>query len=167
MEELGRLQSKGSLRVGHDWATSLSLFTFMHWRRKWQPTSVFLPGESQGWGSLVGCCLWGRRVGHYWSDLAAAAADYKMTFFVFQFIPPFPSPTVSKSYSFWLKVYFVCYKYSFFILVSFTQNLFFHSFILFCVYLYNWCVSLLSSIELSLVLLSIQPLDWRIEFKFK
>ena len=39
--------------------TSLSLFTFMHWRRKWQPTPVFLPGESQGWGSLVGCCLWG------------------------------------------------------------------------------------------------------------
>ena len=33
---------------------------FMHWRRKWQPTPVFLPGESQGWGSLVGCCLWGR-----------------------------------------------------------------------------------------------------------
>ena len=30
------------------------------WRRKWQPTPVFLPGESQGWGSLVGCCLWGR-----------------------------------------------------------------------------------------------------------
>ena len=27
----------------------------MHWRRKWQPTPVFLPGESQGWGSLVGC----------------------------------------------------------------------------------------------------------------
>ena len=43
----------GSLRVGHDWATSLSLFTFMHWIRKWQPTPVFLPGESQGWGSLV------------------------------------------------------------------------------------------------------------------
>jgi len=31
----------------------------MHWRRKWQPTAVFLPGESQGWGSLVGCRLWG------------------------------------------------------------------------------------------------------------
>ena len=30
----------------------------MHWRRKWQPTPVFLPGESQGWRSLVGCCLW-------------------------------------------------------------------------------------------------------------
>ena len=59
MEEPGRLQSMGSLRVGHDWATSLSLFTFMHWRGKWQPTPVFLPGESQGWGSLVGYRLWG------------------------------------------------------------------------------------------------------------
>ena len=59
-EEPGRLQSIGSLRVGHDWATSLSVFTFMHWRRKWQPTPVFLPGESQGWGSLVGCRLWDR-----------------------------------------------------------------------------------------------------------
>ena len=49
VEEPGRLQSMGSLRVGHNWATSLSLFTFMHWRRKWQPTPVFLPGESQGW----------------------------------------------------------------------------------------------------------------------
>ena len=58
MEEPGRLQSMGSWRVGHDWATSLSLFTFMHWRRKWQPTPVFLPGESQGWRSLVGCHLW-------------------------------------------------------------------------------------------------------------
>ena len=58
MEEPGRLQSMGSLRVRHDWATSLSLFTFMHWRRKWHPTPVFLPGESQGW-SLVGCRLWG------------------------------------------------------------------------------------------------------------
>ena len=58
-EEPGRLQSMGSLRVRHDWATSLSLFTFMHWRRKWQPTLVFLPGESQGQRSLMGCCLWG------------------------------------------------------------------------------------------------------------
>ena len=46
MEEPGRLQSMGSRRVGHDGVTSLSLF--MHWRRKWQPTPVFLPGESQG-----------------------------------------------------------------------------------------------------------------------
>ena len=120
MEEPGGLQSIGSWRVGHDWATSLSLFTFMHWRRKWQRTPLFLPGESQGRGSLVGCRLWGltesdtteqlhfsllctgegngnplqcsclenprdggawwaaflgsHRVGHDWSDLAAAAA---------------------------------------------------------------------------------------------
>ena len=60
MEEPERLQSMGSLKVGLDWATSLSLFTFMHWRRKWQPTPVFFPGESQGQGSLVGCHLWGR-----------------------------------------------------------------------------------------------------------
>ena len=39
---------------------SLSLFPFMHWRRKWQPTPVFLPGESQERGSLVGFLLWGR-----------------------------------------------------------------------------------------------------------
>ena len=72
-EEPGGLQSMGSLRVGHDWVTSLSVFTFMHWRRKWQPTPVFLPGESQGLGSLVGCRLWGHRVWHDWSDFAVAA----------------------------------------------------------------------------------------------
>ena len=48
----------GVARVGHDWATSLSLFTFMHWRRKWQPTPVFLPGEPQGqeawWAAVYG-----------------------------------------------------------------------------------------------------------------
>ena len=60
MEEPGGLQSMGSPRVGHDGATSFSLFTFMHWRRKWQPTPVFLLRESQGRRSLVGCCLWGR-----------------------------------------------------------------------------------------------------------
>ena len=54
------VESMELLRVGHDWATSLSLFTVMHWRRKWQPTPVFLPGESQGRGSLMGCRLWGR-----------------------------------------------------------------------------------------------------------
>ena len=59
-EELGRLQSMGSLTVRHNWTISLSFFTFMHWRRKWQPTPVFLPGESQGWQSLVSYRLWGR-----------------------------------------------------------------------------------------------------------
>ena len=64
-EEPGGLQSMGLLKVGHDRATSLSLFTFMHWRRKWQPTPVFLPGESQGWGSLGGLPSMGsHRVGH-------------------------------------------------------------------------------------------------------
>ena len=58
MEEPGGLQSMRSLGVGHDQVTSLSLFTFVHWRRKWQPTPVLLPGESQGQGSLVGCPLW-------------------------------------------------------------------------------------------------------------
>ena len=49
-------------------------FTFMHWRRRWQPPPVFLPGESQGQGSLVGCRLWGRTESeHDWSDLAVAA----------------------------------------------------------------------------------------------
>ena len=50
-EQPSGLQSMGSLRVWKDWAISLSLFTFMHWRRKWQPTPVFLPGESQGGGA--------------------------------------------------------------------------------------------------------------------
>ena len=58
-EEPDGPQSMGSLRVRQDSTTSLLLFTFMHWRRKWQPTPVFLPGESQGLGSLVGYCLWG------------------------------------------------------------------------------------------------------------
>ena len=53
MEEPDRLQVAKS-------RTRLSNFTFMHWRRKWQLTPVFLPGESQGSGSLVGCRLWGR-----------------------------------------------------------------------------------------------------------
>ena len=74
MEEPGRLQSMGSIRVGHDWATSLSLLTFMHWRRKWQPTPVFLPGESPGTGKPGGLpSMESHRVGHDWSDLAAAA----------------------------------------------------------------------------------------------
>ena len=60
MAEPGRLQSMGSLRVGRDRATSLSLFTFTQWRSKWQPSPVFLSGESQGQGSLMGCRLWGR-----------------------------------------------------------------------------------------------------------
>ena len=71
MEEPGRLQSMGSWRVRYNSATSLSLFSFMRWRRKWQPTPVFLAGESQGEpGGLPS--MGSHRVGHNWSDLAAA-----------------------------------------------------------------------------------------------
>ena len=66
MEEHCRLQSMGLLGVGHNRATSLSLFTFMHCRRKWQPTPVFLPGESiTGMGEPVGLLSMGSySVGH-------------------------------------------------------------------------------------------------------
>jgi len=74
-EEPGGPQSMGSLRVGQDSATSLSLFTFMHRRRKWQPTPVFLPGESKGQGSLMGCCLWG----HTESDMNEATQQQHKT----------------------------------------------------------------------------------------
>ena len=50
------MQSMGLLRVGHDFT-----FTFMHWRRKWQPTQVFLPGQSRGQRSLVGYSLLGSK----------------------------------------------------------------------------------------------------------
>ena len=75
MEEPGGLQSLGLLRVGHDWATSLSLFTFMHWRRKWQPTPVFLPEESRDRepGGLPS--MGSHRVGHDWSDLAGLCVN--------------------------------------------------------------------------------------------
>ena len=78
MKEPGRLQSMGLLRVIHDWATSLSLSTFMHWRRKWQPTPVFLPGESQGRGSLAGCSPWGRTE----SDTTEATYSSSMPLFL-------------------------------------------------------------------------------------
>ena len=55
-EEPGRLQAMGSLRVRHDWETPLSLFTFMHWRRKWQPTPVSClenPRDGGAWWAAV------------------------------------------------------------------------------------------------------------------
>ena len=58
--EPGRLQFHGVTKN----QTRLSDFTFLYWRRTWQPTPVFLPGESQGQRSLVGGRLWGRTVGH-------------------------------------------------------------------------------------------------------
>ena len=75
MEEPGRLQSMGSLKVGHNWATSLSLFTFLHWRRKWQPTPVFLPGKSQGrwWAAVYGVAQ--SRTQLKWLSSSSSLAD--------------------------------------------------------------------------------------------
>ena len=84
-EKPGRLQSMGLLRVWHDWATSLLLFTFMHWRRKWQPTRVLawrIPGTEEP-GGLPS--MRSHRVGHDCSDLAAAAAVTKLWFSRYHF----------------------------------------------------------------------------------
>ena len=76
-EKPGRLQSMGSLRVGYDWATSLSLFTFhFHALEKEMAThsSVLawrIPGTGEPWGLPS---MGSHRVGHDWSDLAAAVA---------------------------------------------------------------------------------------------
>ena len=61
-EEPSRLQSIGS----HSWTRlkQLCMHACMHWRRKWQPTPVFLPEESQGQRRLGGYCLWGRTESH-------------------------------------------------------------------------------------------------------
>ena len=77
MQEPGRVQSVGSLSVGHDRVTSLSLFTFMHWRRQWQPTPVLLPGESHGQRSLVGCPLRGCTESDT-TEATVAAAQYSI-----------------------------------------------------------------------------------------
>ena len=81
MEEPGRLQSMGSLGVGHDWATSLSLFTFMPWRRKCNPRQCsFLESPRDGgawWAAVSGVA----QSGHDWIELAAAAAALAGRFF--------------------------------------------------------------------------------------
>ena len=72
MEEPGRLQFMGSLRVGHDWATSLSLFTSMHLEKEMATHSSVLawriPGKREPGGLLS---MGSHRVGHDWSNLAA------------------------------------------------------------------------------------------------
>ena len=83
MEEPGRLQSMGSLRVRHDWATSLSLSTFMHWRRKHSSVLAWRIPETGEAGGLLSMGL--HRVGHDWSDLAAAAATTILVSSIFDF----------------------------------------------------------------------------------
>ena len=106
-EEPGRLQSMGSLGVRHDWTTSLSLFTFMHWRRKCQPTPVFLPGESQGQGSLVGCRLWGRTSRTRLKRLSSSSSLYLL-------IPyPYLAPLLTKMSSVSVSLFLFCYIHLF------------------------------------------------------
>ena len=103
----------GSLRVGYDWVTSLSLFTFMHWRRKWQPTPVFLPGESQGWWSLVGCHLWGLTESAAYDTCICQDMDLVKTFGYSQIsdtsVCPCTHPGVSceegKERNYWIEVH--------------------------------------------------------------
>ena len=87
MEEPGRLQSMGSLGVRHDWATSLSLFTFRHWRREWQPTPVFLPGESQGrgawWAAIYGVAQSRTRL--KWLSSSSSSSSRILCFFYLVF----------------------------------------------------------------------------------
>ena len=102
-EEPGRLQTMGSGRVGHDWATSLSLFPFMHWRRKWQPTPVFLPGESQGrgawWAAVYGVAqsrTWLKRLSSsitflIWQKHSLQNRDLRVTQILSYFIAKYPS----------------------------------------------------------------------------
>ena len=74
-EEPGGLQSMGSLRVGHDWATSLSLFTFHFHALEKEMATYFsvLAWRISGTGEPGGLPSMGsHRVGHDWSDLAAA-----------------------------------------------------------------------------------------------
>ena len=82
-EKPGRLQSMGSLRVRHNWPTSLSLFTFIHWRRKWQPTPVVLAWRIPGTVEPSELPFMGSHtVGHNWSNLATetAAAGIRILF---------------------------------------------------------------------------------------
>ena len=106
-EEPGRLQSMRSRRVGRDWATSLSLFPFMHWRRKWQPTPLFLPGESQGRGSLVGCRLWGRTRLKRLSSSSKLGCQYFLAFNTLKQGQPF---SVQCLYKFWEELVWLMQK---------------------------------------------------------
>ena len=115
MEEPGRLQSMGLLRVRHDWATSLSLFIFMYWRRKWQPTPVVLAWRIPGTGEPGGLPSMGsHRVRHYWSDLAAAAAIFCLLFLFRPLGTHFRRFSFSLCFNFWIwNRSFICMEISY------------------------------------------------------
>ena len=102
-EEPGRLQSMGSQRVGYDWATSLSLFTFMHWRREMTIHSSVLAWRIPGTGKPGGLPSMGsHRVGHDWSDLAAAAAAAANVLGIYPLLSFFLTSTL-----FWVTIMFL------------------------------------------------------------
>ena len=70
-----RLQSMGSWRVGHKLSDFTFTFHFHALEEERQPTPVFLPGESQRWRSLVGCCLWGRTESTWLKSLSNSSRD--------------------------------------------------------------------------------------------
>ena len=106
-------------RVGHDWVTLFSLFTFMHWRRKWQPTPVFLPGKSQGWGRLVGCTesrTWLKRLSSsssksksIWNLNLGLLAEY-YTFLSKIGYHPLPSTFLLEKFAFHVQAMTLCFS---------------------------------------------------------
>ena len=81
MEEPGRLQSVGSRRVGHDWATSLSIFTFMYWRRKWQPLQCSClenPRDGGAWWAAI----YGVTKSQTWMKRLSSSSSSTQVFFV-------------------------------------------------------------------------------------
>ena len=85
-EEPGRLPSMGLWRVRHDWVTSLSLFTFMHWRGKWQHTPLFFPGESQG-RSIWWAAIYGVAQSWTWLKwLSSSSSSFKISSTIFRFV---------------------------------------------------------------------------------
>ena len=116
--EPGGLQSMGSRRVGHDWATSLSLFfTFMHWRRKWKPTPVFLPGKFHRQRGLVGYSLWGRQESDMTEQLTLSHLDSSYIYlkksevdFIFKWVQTTKSDDLASADIFWNSVSWIIHS---------------------------------------------------------
>ena len=109
-EEPGGLQSMGLLRVGHDWATSLSPFTFMHWRGNWQLTPVFLPGESRDegawWAAVYGVTQSWTRL--KWLSSSSSSLSLEITSYIRLFqIVPYPITHWGFLFSFWVSFGFI------------------------------------------------------------
>ena len=86
-EEPGRLQSMGSRRIRHDWVTSLWLFTFMHWRRKWQPIQCSClenPRDGEAWWAAV----YGVAQSRTWLKRLSSSSSRQLGLHVFEKIIP-------------------------------------------------------------------------------